>query len=80
MFIQMGSCSDEESDISDSEIQEYKEIPYELLKELAIYGAGMESLNAPFVLGKRRRSTNTVIYINMLLGCLQGERNLLSKG
>ena len=51
----MGSSSDEESDISDSEIQEYKEIPYELLKARTYNIRGRNgALRCPFCVGKKK--------------------------
>ncbi|KAG8379731.1 hypothetical protein BUALT_Bualt07G0119900 [Buddleja alternifolia] len=54
--IQMGSSSDEESDISDSEINEYKVKPYELLKAGTYKVKGPNgSLRCPFCAGKKKQ-------------------------
>ncbi|KAK4395392.1 Factor of DNA methylation 1 [Sesamum angolense] len=51
----MGSSSDEESDFSDSEINEYKEKPYELLKAGTYKVKGPNgSLRCPFCAGKKQ--------------------------
>ncbi|XP_057786999.1 factor of DNA methylation 1-like isoform X2 [Salvia miltiorrhiza] len=53
---QMGSSSDEESDISDSEINEYKEKPYELLKAGTYKVKGPNgSFRCPFCAGKKKQ-------------------------
>ncbi|CAA0822333.1 Factor of DNA methylation 1 [Striga hermonthica] len=52
----MGSSSSEESDISDSEISEYKEKPYELLKDGTYKIRGPNgSFRCPFCAGKKKQ-------------------------
>ncbi|KAK4485812.1 hypothetical protein RD792_008459 [Penstemon davidsonii] len=52
----MGSSSDEESDFSESEIEEYKEKPYELLKAGTYKVKGPNgTLRCPFCAGKKKQ-------------------------
>lgn len=54
--IQMGSGSDEDSDFSDLEIDEYKEKPYELLKAGTYKVRGSDgSFRCPFCAGKKKQ-------------------------
>ncbi|KAI3463456.1 hypothetical protein Pfo_020119 [Paulownia fortunei] len=69
----MGSSSDEESDISDSEINEYKEKPYELLKAGTYKIRGPNgTLRCPFCAGKKKQDYQYNHLLQHAIGVAKG--------
>ncbi|PIN04135.1 hypothetical protein CDL12_23335 [Handroanthus impetiginosus] len=69
----MGSSSDSESDISDSEINEYKEKPYELLKAGTYKVKGPNgSLRCPFCAGKKKQDYQYNHLLQHAIGVAKG--------
>ncbi|XP_051136179.1 factor of DNA methylation 1-like [Andrographis paniculata] len=76
----MGSSSDEESDISDSEIDEYKEKPYELLKS-GTYKLKRPNgtLRCPFCAGKKKQDYQYNHLLQHAIGAAKGSSNRSAK-
>ncbi|KAI3455251.1 hypothetical protein Pfo_011914 [Paulownia fortunei] len=76
----MGSSSDEESDFSDSEIDEYKEKPYELLKAGTYKVKGPNgSLRCPFCAGKKKQDYQYNHLLQHAIGVAKGSANRSAK-
>ncbi|XP_073123435.1 factor of DNA methylation 1-like [Henckelia pumila] len=76
----MGSSSDEQSDISDSEINEYKEKPYELLKAGTYKVKGPNgTLRCPFCAGKKKQDYQYNHLFQHAIGVSKGSANRSAK-
>ncbi|XP_011073344.1 factor of DNA methylation 1 [Sesamum indicum] len=76
----MGSSSDEESDFSDSEINEYKEKPYELLKAGTYKVKGPNgSLRCPFCAGKKKQDYQYNHLLQHAIGVAKGSASRSAK-
>lgn len=76
----MGSSSDEQSDISDSEINEYKEKPYELLKAGTYKVKGPNgALRCPFCAGKKKQDYQYNHLFQHAIGVSKGSANRSAK-
>ncbi|XP_073035057.1 factor of DNA methylation 1-like [Primulina eburnea] len=76
----MGSSSDEQSDISDSEINEYKEKPYELLKAGTHRVKGPNgTLRCPFCAGKKKQDYQYNHLFQHAIGVSKGSANRSAK-
>lgn len=81
IVIQMGSSSsEEESDFSDSEIHEYKEKPYELLKAGTYKVKGPNgSLRCPFCAGRKKQDYQYNHLLQHAIGVAKGSASRSSK-
>lgn len=76
----MGSSSDEESDFSDSEINEYKEKPYELLRAGTYKVKGPNgSLRCPFCAGKKKQDYQYNHLLQLAIGVAKGSASRSAK-
>lgn len=78
--MQMASSSDEESDISESEIEEYKEKPYEELKTGKYKVKGPNGcLRCPFCAGKKKQDYKYKDLLQHATGVSKGSANRSAK-
>nr|XP_017250607.1 PREDICTED: factor of DNA methylation 1-like isoform X1 [Daucus carota subsp. sativus]XP_017250608.1 PREDICTED: factor of DNA methylation 1-like isoform X1 [Daucus carota subsp. sativus] len=80
MYFEMDFSSGEESDISDSEIYEYKEKPYALLKsgKLRVKGPN-DSFRCPFCVGKKKQDYKYKDLLQHANGAGKGSSNRRAK-